>query len=128
MLGRGELGATLGDLLPIESCRAADCGLSLSQVDQNGDAPLPASALAFNYVKGGPMVRPEVADDLPTRLRSLNQWYEKVTKRGQTQVFFMVGKKYYLRQEYEVPIDFEELFRFFNLRDLDLSIVSAYAL
>ena len=97
-------------------------------MDPYGDAPLPASALAFNYVKGGPMVPPEVADDLPTRLLSLNKWYEKVAKGGQTQVFFMAGQKHYLRQEYDVPIDFEELFRFFNLRDLDLSIVSANAL
>ena len=107
---------------------AAEAGLSLSQVDSYGNAPLPSSRLAFNYVKGGPMVPPEVVKNLPTRLFSLNTWYEKVAKEGKTQVFFMAGKKHFLRQEYEVPIDFVELFQFFNLRDLDLSIVSAYAL
>ena len=85
-------------------------------------------AVAFSYVKGGPMVPPEVANNLPTRLRSLNKWYEKVAKGGQTQVFFMAGKQHYLRQEYAVPIYFKELFRFYNLRDIDISIVSAYAL
>ena len=59
-----------------------DCGLSLSQVDPYGDALLPSAVVAFNYVPGGPMVPPEVADDLPTRLRSLNVWYEKSAKRG----------------------------------------------
>ena len=109
---------------------AAECGMSLSQVDPYSDAPLPGpAAVAFNYVKDGPIVPSGVAiKDLPTRLRSLNNWYEKVAKSGQTQFFFMAGKKHFLRQEYEVPIDFEELFQFFNLRDLDLSIVSAYAL
>ena len=39
---------------------AADCGLSLSQVDPYGDAPLPSAAVAFNYVPGGPMVPPVI--------------------------------------------------------------------
>jgi hypothetical protein len=107
---------------------AAEAGLSLSQVDPYGNAPLPSSGLAFNYVKGGPMVPPEVVKNLPTRLFSLNTWYEKVAKEGKTQVFFMAGKNHFLRQEYEVPIDFAELFNFFNLRDLDLPIISAYCL
>ena len=107
---------------------AAEAGLSLSQVDPYGNAPLPSSGLAFNYVKGGPMVQPEVVKNLPTRLFSLNTWYEKVAKEGKTQVFFMAGKNHFLRQEYEVPIDFAELFNFFNLRDIDLPIISAYCL
>ena len=63
---------------------AAETGLSLSQLDPYGNAPLPSSRLAFNYVKGGPMVPPGVAEDLPTRLRSLNKWYENAAMGGQT--------------------------------------------
>ena len=107
---------------------AADCGLSLSQVDPYGDAPLPSAAVAFSYVPGGPMVPPEVAKNLPTRLRSLHDWYMKSAKRGQTQFMFMTGKEHFLGEDYPVSIDFAELFRFFNLRDIDVTIVSAYAL
>ena len=107
---------------------AADCGLSLSQVDPYGDAPLPSLAVAFNYVPGGPMVPPEVAKDLPTWLRSLNNWYDKVVKRGQTQFFFMAGKDHFLGQDHAIPIEFRELFQFFNPSDIDVTIVSAYSL
>ena len=44
---------------------AAETGVSLSQLDPYENAPLPPSGLAFNYVKGGPMVPPEVAKNLP---------------------------------------------------------------
>ena len=72
---------------------AADCGLSLSQVDPWGAAEIQRAAVAFNYVKGGPMVRPGVnQEDIPTRLRALNKWYERVAKEGRTQFYFMAGK------------------------------------
>ena len=41
---------------------------------------------------------------------------------------FMAGKEHFLGEYYVISIDFVELFRFFNLRDIDVSIVSAYAL
>jgi hypothetical protein len=107
---------------------AAECGLTLSQVDPTAPE-IEAAPLAFNYVKGGPMVRPGVhAEDLPTRLRALNKWYEKVAKEGRTLFYFMAGKDHFLRQDYWIPITMEELFRFFNLRDIDISLVSCYTL
>ena len=74
------------------------------------------------------MVPPGVAEDLPIRLRALNKWYDKVAKGGQTQFYFMAGKDHFLGQEYAIPIQMEELFRFFNLRDIDISIISFYTL
>ena len=107
---------------------AADCGLSLSQVDPYGDAPLPSLEVAFSYVPGAPMVPPDVANNLPTRLRSLHDWYMKSARTGQTQFMFNAGKEHFLGEYYPVSIDFGELFRFFNLRDIDVAIVSAYTL
>ena len=75
------------------------------------------------------MVPPEVAKNLPTRLRSLHDWYMKSAKRGQTQFMFNAGKEHFLgAADYPVSIDFGELFRCFNLRDIDVAIVSAYTL
>ena len=89
--------------------------MSLSELDPYSDAPLPGpAAVAFNYVKGGPMVPPGVSiKDLPTRLRSLNNWYEKVAKSGQTQFFFKDRKEHFIGQERDaIPIEFVELFQF----------------
>ena len=89
-----------------------------------GGAPV-----AFNYVQGGPMIRPGVEqEDIPTRLRSLNKWYERVAKEGRTSFLFLAGKDHFLGQHYPLTIYMEELFRFFNLCDIDKSIVSCYTL
>ena len=110
---------------------AAEAGLSLSQVNPYGDAPLPSLELAFNYVPGMPMVpSPEVENNLPTRLRLLHDWYMRAAKRGQTQFMFCAGREHFLGEapDYPVSIDFGELFRFFNLRDIDVALVSAHTL
>ena len=108
---------------------AAEVGMSVSELDPLSNAPLPGTAaVAFKYVSGGPMVPPGVAEDLPTRLRSLNNWYEKAAKRGQTQFYFCPGKDHFLGQDHAIPIEFCELFEFFNLRDIHITIVSAYSL
>ena len=107
---------------------AAECGLTLSQLDATAPE-IEGAAVAFNYVQGGPMVRPGVhPQDIPTRLRALNKWYERVAKEGRTLFYFMAGKDHFLGQEYSLPTTMKELFRFFNLRDIDISIVSFYTL
>ena len=59
---------------------AAECGITLSQVDGKGPE-VGGAPVAFNYVKGGPIIRPGVEqEDIPTRLQSLNKWYERVAK------------------------------------------------
>ena len=40
----------------------------------------------------------------------------------------MAGKEHFLGEEYAIPIEFQELIWFYNLRDIDVSIVSAYTL
>ena len=107
---------------------ARECGLSVSQLDPAAKE-IEGAALAFNYVKGGPMVRPELhPEEIPTRLRALNKWYLKVAKQGQEMTCFAPGKDHFLGQDYSLSITMEELFRFFNLSDIDISIVSCYTL
>jgi hypothetical protein len=108
---------------------AAECGISLSQVEGKG-SEVGVAPSAFNYVKGGPMIRPGVAqEDIPTQLRKLNKWCERVTKKDErTSFLFLAGPDHFLGQHYSIPIYMEELFRFFNLRDIDISIVSCYTL
>ena len=66
-----------------------EVGRSVTELNPWSNAPLPGTAaVAFKYVSGGPMVPPGVTEDLPTRLRSLNNWYEKAAKRRQTQFYF----------------------------------------
>ena len=48
---------------------AAEVGMSVGELDPLSNAPLPGTpAVAFKYVRGGPMVPPGVAEDLPTRV------------------------------------------------------------
>ena len=107
---------------------AAECGLTLSQLDPTA-IEFEGAVVALNYVKGGPMVRPELhPEEIPTRLRALNKWYLKVTKEGQEMFYFAPGKDHFLGQAYSLSITMEELFRFFNLRDIDINIVSCYTM
>ena len=121
---------TLTDTQKYQLQFAAEVGMTLIELDPRSNAPLPAgtATVAFQYVSGGPMVPPGVAEDLPTRLRSLNNWYEKAAKRRQIQFYFCPGKDHFLGQDHAIPIEFRELFQFFNLRDIDVTIVSAYSL
>ena len=74
------------------------------------------------------MVRHELhPEEIPTRLRALNKRYLEVAKEGRQMIYFSPGKEHFLGQE-EISITMEELFQFFNLRALDISIISCYTL
>jgi hypothetical protein len=60
---------------------AREASLTLSQLDPAAEE-IEGVAVAWNYVKGGPMVRPELEPELPTQLRKLHKWYLKVAKEG----------------------------------------------
>ena len=105
---------------------AREAGLTLSQLDPAA-GEIEGDAVAWNYVKGGPMVRPELEPELPTQLRKLHKWYLKVAKEGRQMIYFSPGKDHFLGQD-EISITMEELFQFFNLRAVDISIVSCYTL
>ena len=108
---------------------ARETGFSLSQLDPFAPDQFESAPVAFQYVKGGPMFRPELhPEEIPTRLRALNKWYLEVAKEGQEMFYFSPGNDHFLGQAYQLSITMEELFRFFNLRAIDITIVSCYTL
>ena len=83
--------------------------------------------VAYEYVHGKPLVRPELVKLLPTRMRQLNQWYMKAAKKGIIGVMAKVRKEHFF-QEYGVQVDFSELFQLYNGKALDKAILSCFCL
>ena len=59
---------------------ASDLGISVAQLI--GDADIPKADLAWKFVLGQPLVRPEQVRHLPTQMRRLHEWYMEVIKEG----------------------------------------------
>jgi hypothetical protein len=87
----------------------------------------PKAEVAWKYVVGEPLVRPERIPHLPTQLRNLHDWYMRVAKEGRRMLLLKYSKEHYFR-EGELIIEFDELFQLFNQDALDKTIVSSYCL
>ena len=92
-----------------------------------GDTGFPIAEIAWKYVHGQTLVRPEQVLNLSTQMRRLHDWYMKVAKQEQTMLMVAVKEEHFL-QEYEVHIDFPELFQLYNQDALDKSLVTCYCL
>jgi len=92
-----------------------------------GGADIPKAELAWKFVPGNPLVRPEQVPHLPTQMRRLHEWYMKVVKDGRTMLMVAVKKEHYFIDN-EICIELEELFQLYNQDALDKSIVSCYCL
>ena len=53
------------------------------------------------------MVRPELVQYLPTKMRQLNEWYLKAAKKDIIGVMARVKEEHYF-QEYGVQVDFSK--------------------
>jgi hypothetical protein len=87
----------------------------------------PKAEVAWKYVVGEALVRPERIPHLPTQLRNLHDWYMRVAKEGRRMLLLKYSKEHYFR-EGELIIEFDELFQLFNQDALDKTIVSSYCL
>ena len=57
---------------------------------------LKESEIAWQYVRGKPLVHPDKVKDLPTRMYQLHQWYMKITKSSnQESLMVKVKKEHY---------------------------------
>ena len=83
--------------------------------------------LAWKYVRGKPLVRPQQIPLLLTQMRKLHEWYEEITKGDHNYLMVAVRYEHYYRED-SIAIELEELFQFFNLDALDKSVVSSYCL
>ena len=92
-----------------------------------GDSGHPMAELAWRYVHGQPLVRPEEVGRLPTQMQKLHDWYMQVAKEGRTSLWVAVKKEHYFNEN-QIYIELEENFQLFNQDALDKSLVSCYCL
>ena len=83
--------------------------------------------LAWKYVLGNPLVRPDEVELLPTQMRRLHDWYLREIKAGRESLMVKVKPEHYFHGK-DVWIKFPEIFQLFNQGALDKSLVSCYCL
>ena len=107
-----------------EACN--EMGISVAQYLGLDDTP--KCELAYKYVLGKPLVRPEEVHHLPTRMRHLHQWYMDITKGGNANWLTVdVRDEHYFRPS-TMHIEMSELFQLFNQDAIDKVIISCYCL
>ena len=80
------------------------------------------------YVRGQPLVEPQKAKNLPTRMYELHDWYIKITKiSNRESLMVQVEEDHYFHKK-ALAVEYSELFQLFNQDALDKSIVSCYCL
>ena len=104
---------------------ARSLGITVAQL--LGTEEIPVADVAWQYVHGKTLVRPEQVPHLPTQMRRLHEWYMKVVKDRRTMLMVAVKKEHYFIDN-EICIELEELFQLYNQDALDKSIVSCYCL
>ena len=82
-------------------------GLSVAQVI--GDTGFPMAELAWKYVQGRSLVRPEQIPNLQTQMRRSHEWYMKVAKEGRIMLMAAVKEEHYF-QDYLIHVEFLEFF------------------
>jgi hypothetical protein len=92
-----------------------------------GIEDMPKVELAWKYVYGKPLIRPEQIRLLPTQMCKLQKWYEQVTEEGRQ--FLMVSiKEEHFYHEDAVAIEMAELFQLFSQDTLEKSLLCCYYL
>ena len=76
---------------------ASDLGISVAQFI--GEEDIPKAELAYKYVHGQPLVRPEQVAHLPTQMRRLHQWYMKAVKEEREMLMVTVKQENYFRED-----------------------------
>jgi len=112
-------------VFPDKDVHKDSTGLSVAQVI--GDTGFPMAEIAWKYVHGESLVRPEQVPKLTTQMRRLHEWYLKVAKGGQIMLMVALKEEHFF-QEYDICIMLEELFQLYNQDALDKSLVTCYCL
>jgi hypothetical protein len=94
--------------------KAGQLGLTIGQYLRVDPMPDPIE-LAWKYVRGEPLVSPQMVPLLLEHMGKLHEWYLELTKRTYRNYLMMaVQKKHYFRED-SIAIELEDLFQFFNL-------------
>ena len=81
--------------------------MTIAQLQDQQD--FPKAELAYKYVHGKPLVKPNQVKHLSTQMQKLHDWYMQVTKEERIMLMVQVEEEHYFRKE-EICIPFEELF------------------
>ena len=84
--------------------------------------------VAYKYRHGYPLVKPELVNELPTKMRRLHKWYTRASKEGANWIYVAYKNEHYGHGDGTIMIEFSELFQLYQQDAIDKSIVSAYCL
>ena len=91
-------------------------------------SPTREEEIKRKYVRGQPLVEPQKAKNLPTRMYELYQWYMNIIKISNRESLMVNVRKDHYFHEKAVSVEYSELFQLYNQDALDKSIVSCYCL
>ena len=93
------------------------------------DHDLPKAEIIYQYKARKPLLKSEEEiNNLPTKMRRLHQWYMKASKAGCEYIILQIKEEHYLRGDAQIHVEISELFQLYNLRDIDVSVISCYCL
>ena len=84
--------------------------------------------VAYQYQYGNSLVKPELVNDLPTKMRRLHKWYMRACEEGANWIYVAYRNEHYGHGNGVVMIEFPELFQLYQQDAIDKSILNAYCL
>ena len=104
---------------------AAAHGLTIAQYLDQLEA---VQEVAYRYEYGRPLVKPELVNELPTKMRRVHKWYMEATKKSANWINIGIKNEYFGSGDGMLMIELVELFQLFNQDVIDKAILSAYCL
>ena len=100
-------------------------GMSIAQyLDHLNDF----SDIAYQFRIGNPLVKPELVNQLPTKMRRLHNWYMRSSAEGGNWIYLRYKNEHYGHGHGVIMIEFCELFQLYQQDTLDKALISAYCL
>ena len=107
---------------------AREMGITVEQLLGIEEVPtMDPKELAWKYVPGNPLVRPEEVPLVPTQMYKLHEWYLREVNVGRESLMVKVKLEHYFHGK-DLWIELPEVFQLFNQDALDKSLVSCYCL
>src|SRR3990170_3834939 len=105
---------------------AREAGVTVEQLLGIEELPkIQEVEVAWKYVPGQPLVRPEEVPLLSTKMRRLHDWYLREIKNGREALMVKVKAEHYFHEK-DLWAEFQEMFQLFNQDALDKSLASCY--
>ena len=113
--------------------KAAELGVGLAQylsmVRDDDNLDLPFLPIAYQYTAGQPLLcSPQEIAKLSTKQRWLHDWYLRASKDGLQYIDVTFKEEHFFRGDQQINVEMSELFQIFNLREIDVAVISCYCL